>query len=109
MKRRKYKTRKEVTTMQVSIRKQNGTVIRVSVDDVWMQVAHAGAVNEDPSRIEDLNQYRLLYAYDEEAGCYKADEGCCAEPWNCDHDQESRGLVYFKNSTMFITYNGLLP
>jgi hypothetical protein len=105
----KIDERGEVKSMRVSIRKQDGTVRRVDVDSVWVQAVHGGTINEDASRIEDLNQYRLLFAYDEEEGCYKADEGCCETPWECDHDQETRGLVYFRNSNMYITYDGLLP
>jgi hypothetical protein len=56
--------------------------------------------------LEVLDAYRLLLDFD---GYCKADEGCCEDPWNCDCEQETRGLVYFKEDAMFITYDGELP
>jgi len=88
--------------MRFSIRKQDGTVQRVDVDSVWVQAVHG-----EMKCGEVVDDYRLLWEYDD--GCFKADEGCCATPWECDHDQETRGLVYFRNSNMYITYDGLLP
>lgn len=83
--------------MRVSIRKQDGTVERKDVQEIWAQVMQGW---------EGLDAYRLLIDF----GDYcKADEGCCENPWNCDCDQETRDLVYFRDDTMFITYDGKLP
>ena len=83
--------------MRVSIRKQDGTVERKDVQEVWVQVTQGW---------EGLDAYRILIDFGD---YYKADEGCCEDPWNCDCDQESRGLVYFRGDSMFITYDGKIP
>ena len=87
--------------MKVSIRKQDGTAECRDVDTIWMQQVHGNYLSD-----EDPTCYQLLLDF----GDYcKADEGCCEDPWNCDCDQESRGLVYFRGDSMFITYDGKLP
>ncbi len=87
--------------MIVSIRDSAGNVTKRNVKEVWVQAVHSGTQCGTT-----VDEYRLLLTF----GDYcKADEGCCDDPWSCDCDQETRGLVYFRGDTMFITYDGQLP
>lgn len=90
--------------MQVSIRDSENKVRKVDIKEVWVQAEHAGCrIGEHGNMWGIINEYRLLLDFGD---YFHADEGCCDDPFGCDCDQETRGIVYIKDNVMFISFGG---